>query len=105
MKPVAQQEGGQALPEVAALVQAALVQQASMLGEYFSIAIGEDGALAALPQLIDGYVPDMARLPAFLLHLARDVEWRQEKPCFHSLAQVDTLLPASFKQYQLGASA
>lgn len=71
-------------------MQAALLQHAAMLGEYFGIVIGDDGGLAALPQLIDGYVPQMARLPAFLLHMARDVEWHQEKPCFHTLAQVCT---------------
>ena len=33
-----------------------------------------------------GYTPDANRLPAFLLHLARDVEWDEEKPCFRTLA-------------------
>lgn len=64
------------------------MHHAQMLREYFGIHIGEGGALDALPQLIDGYVPPMAQLPAFLLHLARDVEWAEEKPCFRTLAQV-----------------
>lgn len=64
------------------------MHHAQMLREYFSIHIGEGGGLEALPQLIDGYVPPMAQLPAFLLRMARDVEWDDEKPCFHTLAQV-----------------
>ena len=36
---------------------------------------------------LQGYTPDPDRLPAFLLHLARDVEWDEEKPCFCTLAQ------------------
>ncbi len=35
---------------------------------------------------VQGYTPDANRLPAFLLHMARDVEWDDEKPCFRTLA-------------------
>ena len=49
----AQHDGPQSLPEVAALVQTALVRQAPMLAEYFGISISEDGALQTLPQLIE----------------------------------------------------
>ncbi len=35
---------------------------------------------------VQGYTPDPNRLPAFLLHMARDVEWDDEKPCFRTLA-------------------
>lgn len=48
----------------------------------------EGGRLTALPQLVDGYVPDLARLPGFVLSLARDVDWAEEKPCFRTLAEV-----------------
>ena len=83
-----QHDGEQTLEEVACLVEAALLHHAQMLREYFSICISSSGVLEALPQLIDGYAPPLERLPAFLLHMARDVEWGQEKPCFHTLAQV-----------------
>ena len=49
----AQHDGPQSLEEVAALVQAALVQRAPMLAEYFGISITKDGALQTLPQLIE----------------------------------------------------
>ena len=52
--------------------------------------VDEAGRLTALPQLVDGYVPDLARLPGFVLSLARDVDWAEEKPCFRTLAEVHT---------------
>ena len=48
------------------------------------IAIGADAL--TLIRLVQGYTPDPNRLPAFLLHLARDVEWDDEKPCFRTVA-------------------
>ena len=50
--------------------------------------VDEGGRLTALPQLVDGHVPDLARLPGFVLSLARDVDWAEEKPCFRTLAEV-----------------
>ena len=44
--------------------------------------------LSSLPLLIDGYCPDLGRLPDLLLALGRDVEWEDEKECFKGLAQV-----------------
>lgn len=35
----------------------------------------------ALPLLLDHYAPDMERVPAFLMRLALDVDYSQEKPC------------------------
>ena len=49
--------------------------------------VDRDGRLTALPQLVDGHVPDLARLPGFVLSLARDVDWAEEKPCFRTLAE------------------
>jgi len=46
------------------------------------------GRLASLPQLVDGHAPDLDRLPGFVLALARDVDWAEEKPCFRTLAEV-----------------
>lgn len=46
------------------------------------------GRLISLPLLLESYTPDLARLPDFILALARDVEWGCEEDCFHTLACV-----------------
>lgn len=73
---------------MAALVVKLLQQKAPMLSEYFAIDVDQQGCIAALPRLIDHYVPDLLGLPQFVLRLARDVEWGSETECFRSLAQV-----------------
>jgi len=42
--------------------------------------------LTGLPLLLEGYLPDLSRLPQLILQLARDVEWETEKECFKTLA-------------------
>ena len=49
-------------------------------------ALPADGRLRSLPQLIEQYIPDLHRLPAFVLALGQ-VEWSCEAECFASLAQ------------------
>ena len=64
----------------------ALLRMREMLAEYFSLELTPDGALAALPQIVDGYVPDLACLPLFLYYLASEVNWQLESECFHGVA-------------------
>ncbi|KAK9820973.1 hypothetical protein WJX81_004838 [Elliptochloris bilobata] len=73
--------------EVISLVERLLIAKAPMLAEYLSFGVDEGGRLTALPQLVNGHVPDLARLPGFVLSLARDVDWAEEKPCFRTLAE------------------
>lgn len=40
-----------------------------MLEEYFSLTITADGLLSCLPGLLEGYTPDLHRLPQFLMRL------------------------------------
>ena len=54
--------------------------------EYLSIDVS-DGLLRALPQLVDGYIPPLAALPSFVLHLAYRVDWTSEVACFEGLAR------------------
>ena len=72
-------------------VATCLLQQAELLSEYFSIAITqhENGKilLTGLPVLLDGYVPSAHGLPFFLLRLATEVDWTEEKPCFHGVCR------------------
>eukprot|EP00727_Mastigamoeba_balamuthi_P012982 m51a1_g8306 putative dna mismatch repair protein mlh1 isoform x1 (883) ;mRNA; r:64520-68326 len=64
-----------------------LMRVREMVGEYFAIELTEEGMLRALPQLVEGYVPDMARLPAFLSRVASGVEWQFEYECFKTMAR------------------
>ncbi|KAM0786908.1 hypothetical protein ACM66B_002332 [Microbotryomycetes sp. NB124-2] len=59
-----------------------LVDVREMLDEYWSLSISEDGNLETLPNVLPGYVPDLKKLPIFLLRLAVNVDWKNEKPCF-----------------------
>ena len=59
-----------------------------MLRECVALDIDASGRLIGLPALIDHHTPDLDRLPQLVLRLARDVDWRSEKACFQSLAQV-----------------
>ena len=60
--------------------------KSEMLLEYLSIEIF-DGELCAIPQLVDGYVPPLNGLPAFVRRLVHDVDWTAEQPCFDGLAK------------------
>lgn len=76
--------------EVAPLVQQLLVDKADLLKECFSVEVNSAGQVSGLPQLIEGHCPDLDRLPYFVLQLARDVDWEEEKACFRGLAQVSS---------------
>ncbi|GBF99950.1 DNA mismatch repair protein [Raphidocelis subcapitata] len=62
------------IPELAGLVAAILVTRAPLLAQA-GITFDADGRLASLPALLEGYAPDLARLPGLVLALARDVDW------------------------------
>ena len=64
-----------------------IMRMREMLNEYFSIDIDEDGAIRALPQIVDGFVPDMIYLPLFVYGLATKVEWQYEHECFETIAR------------------
>ncbi|KAL7572827.1 hypothetical protein ACA910_014681 [Epithemia clementina (nom. ined.)] len=91
-----------------------LLHHADMLDEYFSIRIQEISdsrceepkcgvdkenttssttnsttriVLTALPVLLDNYVPCLHGLPLFLLRLATEVDWTEEKPCFRGICR------------------
>lgn len=72
---------------------ACLLDHADMLEEYFSIRIekrtGPDSevVLTALPVLLEGHTPEPHGLAIFLLRLATQVEWAEERPCFHGICR------------------
>lgn len=46
------------------------------------------GRLLSLPLLLEGYAPDPARLPDFVMALAKDVEWDEPVSRARTLARV-----------------
>lgn len=55
-----------------------------ILNEYFSISI-HDGVLYSLPLVLSGYAPSYTALAYFLTQLIEDVDWEDEKECFHQI--------------------
>ena len=77
--------------DLAGDVAACLIDKADMLKEYFAIDIGRDAddrvVLRGLPILMESHVPTLHGLPLFLLRLATQVEWTEERPCFYLIAR------------------
>ncbi|XP_028715854.1 DNA mismatch repair protein Mlh1 isoform X1 [Peromyscus leucopus] len=81
-----------------------LKKKAEMLADYFSLEIDEEGNLIGLPLLIDNYVPPLEGLPLFILRLATEVNWDEEKECFESLSKECAVFYSIRKQYILEES-
>lgn len=81
--------------DVAVMVEKLLKAKAELLMDCVGIEIDGQGRLLSLPAIIDHYVPDLDRLPGFILRLALEVDWSDEKRCFASLAQACHMLPIS----------
>ncbi|XP_047539749.1 DNA mismatch repair protein Mlh1 [Vanessa atalanta] len=64
-----------------------LVSKCSMLFEYFSLQINNQGELLALPLLLDGHTPFMGALPTYLVRLVTEVNWKSEKECFDTFSR------------------
>ncbi|KAL5993351.1 DNA mismatch repair protein [Asimina triloba] len=63
-----------------------LKEKAELLQEYFCIHIDSQGNLSKLPVILDQYTPDMDRVPEFILSLANDVNWDNEKECVQGIS-------------------
>ena len=73
--------------ELAKQVKVILMEQREMLREYCSIAINIDGELEALPAIIPLYMPLMSHLPLFIIRMACEVNYEDEKECFKSICE------------------
>ncbi|XP_068940419.1 DNA mismatch repair protein Mlh1 isoform X2 [Petaurus breviceps papuanus] len=82
-----------------------LKKKAEMLADYFSLEIDEEGNLIGLPLLIDNYVPPLEGLPMFVLRLATEVNWDEEKECFQSLSKECAMFYSIRKQYIMEESS
>ncbi|XP_048367710.1 DNA mismatch repair protein Mlh1 [Sphaerodactylus townsendi] len=81
-----------------------LTKKSEMLKDYFSLEIDEDGNLTGLPLLLDKYIPLMEGLPMFVLRLATEVNWDEEKECFESLSKECAMFYSIRKQYIMDES-
>ncbi|KAF6147807.1 hypothetical protein GIB67_014387 [Kingdonia uniflora] len=63
-----------------------LEQKAEILEEYFCISIDQQRNLSRIPVILDQYAPNMDHVPEFVLCLGNDVDWKDEKNCFQSIA-------------------
>jgi len=61
-----------------------LLGQKEMLQEYFSITVTDKG-LESLPIIIPDYAPVFGHLPMFVVRLAADVNYEDEKECFRNI--------------------
>jgi DNA mismatch repair protein MLH1 len=66
------------------MIAETLIARREMLNEYFSLQISEEGELCAIPLLLKGYLPALAKLPRFLLRLGPFVDWSCEEGCFRT---------------------
>ncbi|QQK44199.1 DNA mismatch repair protein, C-terminal [Penicillium digitatum] len=66
------------------MIARTLVDRREMLNEYFSLQISPHGDLLAIPLLLKGYLPALAKLPRFLLRLGPYVDWGSEEGCFRT---------------------
>ncbi|NXI38227.1 MLH1 protein, partial [Galbula dea] len=76
-----------------------LKKKTEMLKDYFSLEIDEEGNIIGLPLLLDNYVPPLEGLPMFILRLATEVNWDEEKECFESLSKELAMFYSIRKQY------
>ncbi|KND03473.1 DNA mismatch repair protein MutL [Spizellomyces punctatus DAOM BR117] len=80
--------------EIAEECRKILVERRDMLLEYFSFHVSEAGEILSLPVLLRGYVPNVDKLPLFLLRIGSEVDWDAEKPCFEGFSRELGLLYA-----------
>ncbi|CAH1790125.1 unnamed protein product [Owenia fusiformis] len=74
-------------PELAEFIVKLLISKSEMLLDYFSLEVDEEGNLCTLPLLLDNYIPALEGLPAYILRLATEVDWDEEKSCFETFTR------------------
>ncbi|KAM9308878.1 DNA mismatch repair protein Mlh1 [Gastrophryne carolinensis] len=82
-----------------------LQKKTEMLRDYFSLEIDEGGNVTGLPLLLDNHIPPLEGLPMFILRLATEVNWDDEKECFESFSKECSMFYSLRKQYVLEESS
>ncbi|KAL6612689.1 DNA mismatch repair protein MutL [Neocallimastix sp. 'constans'] len=80
-------ESLQSKEEIAKNITELLIEKREMLLEYFSITLDDKGHLETLPIILKGYIPNMDKLPGFLLRLGIECNWEEEQECFRTVSQ------------------
>ncbi|KAJ0170820.1 hypothetical protein K1T71_013592 [Dendrolimus kikuchii] len=75
------------MKEMAQQMTEMLASKRSMLQEYFSLEISEQGELVSLPLLLDGHTPFLGALPTYVVRLVTEVNWESEKECFDTFSR------------------
>ncbi|TGZ61537.1 hypothetical protein CRM22_007947 [Opisthorchis felineus] len=70
-----------------------LQSNSAMLWDYFSMkfepgATNGDLMLVSLPLLLQKYIPDLTRLPVYVMRLATEVNWNEEINCFEDVCRI-----------------
>lgn len=84
--------------ELAERVTEILTEKGDMLNEYVSVEIDENGLIKSIPLLLEKHVPEMSALPLYVLRLASEVDWEEEKKCFKSFAKETGMFYAQMKE-------
>ncbi|KAJ3885102.1 histidine kinase-like ATPase [Lentinula edodes] len=71
-------------PDIVDRIVKIIHSRRSMLSEYFSLTISEDGLVQSLPLILRDYTPNLDKLPLFLMRLGPQVNWTSETECFES---------------------
>lgn len=87
--------------QLAEQVQQILINQREMLKQYFNVSISAEGNLETLPTVIPSYLPLMSKLPIFVIRMACEVNYEDEKQCFKSICEE---LSSFYSSYSLTAS-
>ncbi|KZV99557.1 hypothetical protein EXIGLDRAFT_738920 [Exidia glandulosa HHB12029] len=61
-----------------------LTARRALLDAHFSLRISEEGEVRTLPLLCPGYVPNVTKLPLFMMRLGPQVDWTNEQQCFET---------------------
>ncbi|XP_039592376.1 DNA mismatch repair protein Mlh1 isoform X2 [Polypterus senegalus] len=86
---------------LAEYIVAFLKKKSEMLQDYFSMEIDEEGNLTGIPLLLDNFIPALEGLPLFILRLATEVNWDDEKECFESFSRECSMFYSIRKQFIL----
>lgn len=81
-------DAGDNKEDIANLLKELLIQKSDLLFKCFSIMVTEDGMIETLPMLLDKYQPPLHNLPAFVLGLGQNVDWKDESNCVDDVARL-----------------
>ncbi|KAF8519443.1 DNA binding protein [Gautieria morchelliformis] len=78
------EKNGLAKDEVTDAIFSIISGRRDMLSEYFSLSINAADEIETLPLLLQDYIPNLDKLPLFLMRLGPQVNWMDERDCFDS---------------------